>query len=68
MAPNHPDEVTRVLKELDEALNETAQDAVEGAQPQEVLPEDDRRRNERRSFVDDRRSGDRREGGPASDL
>ena len=76
MASNHPDEVTRVLKELDEAVNETArlQEAVEGTQPQhpqqlqhDVPPEDDRRRNERRGVVDDRRNSDRRDGDPSSD-
>jgi len=76
MASNHPDEVTRVLKELDEAVNETArlQEAVEGTQqhpqpspPHNVPPEDDRRRNERRGVVDDRRNSDRRDGDPSSD-
>ena len=71
MATNHPDEVTRVLKELDEAVNETArlQEAVQGTpQAEGISPEDDRRRNQRRGVVDERRNGDRREGDAGADT
>ena len=71
METNRPDEVARVLKELDEIVNETArlQEAVESAQHPESALASDRRRNERRSVVDDRRSGERRKmGDPPPDL
>jgi hypothetical protein len=71
MATKHPDEVTRVLKELDEAVNETARlQEASGGTPQAapISPEDDRRRNQRRGVVDERRTGDRREGASDSDA
>jgi hypothetical protein len=70
MALKHPDEVMRILKELDEAINETArfEEAFDGApQPEatpsaEALPstKNDRRRNQRRGVIDNRRTDDRR--------
>jgi hypothetical protein len=70
MALRNPDEFTRVLKELDEAINETArlQEAVDGTPlPPHAAPHDDRRRNQRRGVVNDRRNADRRGTAPGSD-
>lgn len=53
-----PSDAERVLKELNEAI---AEEALESQPPEgdTHLP-DDRRRNERRAVVPDRRLGDRR--------
>ena len=61
MAAKRPEDVNRVMRELEAVVNETArlQIAADGTEPPPLHP--DRRRNERRGIEGDRRTEDRRD-------